>query len=145
MTTPTGPNPATPVTVQPGHTYHHPPGDPGQPVLDPEPQPRKRKRVFMWTFIVLQVLFLVLVIVQLQGKTGPSHADIVSGCYNGNWQGLFKSQHDCVVHFGSALNGAGEAGKGIGAGLIIALWVAVDVILAAGRFVVLTARRRNVR
>jgi hypothetical protein len=112
---------------------------PGKPVR----KPRKPRRIFMWTFLALQALFLALVIIQLQGKTGPSHADLVSGCYHGAWQGLFKSQHDCVVHFGSALNGAGEAGKGIGAALIFGLWIGIDVILGVGRLVVVLARRKS--
>jgi hypothetical protein len=109
----------------------------------PQAAPRKRKRIFMWTFMAIQVLFLVLVIIQFQGHTGPSHADLVSGCYNGNWQALFKSQHDCVVHYGGALNSAGELGKGIGGALIIGLWVAADVILGIGRLVVVLARRKS--
>ena len=110
------------------------------------PKPRKRrKRVFMWTFIGIQILFLAVVIIQLSGHTGPTHADIVSGCYNGHWQGLFKSQQDCVVHYGRALNGAGEAGKGIGAALIFGLWVGLDVILGIGRLVVVTSRHRGSR
>ena len=116
------------------------------PTPAPAAAPARRKhRVFMWVFLAIQVLFLALVIILLQGHTGPSHADLVSGCYHGNWQGLFKSQSDCVVHYGGALNQAGEAGKGIGAALIIGLWVAADVILGIGRLVVLTARRRASR
>jgi hypothetical protein len=105
---------------------------------------RRKRRVFMWVFLAIQVLFLAWLIIGLVTiQTGPSHADLVSGCYNGNWQGLFKSQHDCVVHYGGALNTAGQAGKAIGAGLVIGLWVAVDVILGVGRLVVVTSRRRH--
>jgi hypothetical protein len=92
------------------------------------PPARRKRRVFMWVFLAIQVLFLALVIIQLQGKTGASQSDLASSCYHHNWWPLFKSQQDCVVHFGGALNQAGEAGKGIGAALIIGLWVAVDVI-----------------
>jgi hypothetical protein len=37
--------------------------------------------------------------------------------------------------------GSTDAGNGIGVGLIIGLWVAVDVILGTGRIVVLFGRR----
>src|SRR5437763_6010564 len=106
---------------------------------------RRKRRVFIWAFLAIQVIFLALVIIQLQGHTGPSQSDLASSCYHHNWWPLFKSQSDCVVHFGGALNQAGEAGKGIGAALIIGLWVAADVILGIGRLVVLTARRRASR
>jgi hypothetical protein len=113
--------------------------------VPPVAPPRQRRRVFMWTFLTIQVIFVGLLILQVVGKTGPSAADIASGCYHGAWHGLFKSQQDCVVHYGAALNGAGELGKGIGAALIIGLWVALDVILGVGRFVVVYARRRPER
>jgi hypothetical protein len=91
---------------------------------------RRNRRVFMWVFLVIQVIFLVWIIAGVAtAHTGPTHAQLVQGCYNHNWYPLFKSQADCVKHYGGALNTAGEAGTAIGVGLVIALWVAVDVIL----------------
>jgi hypothetical protein len=110
----------------------------------PAPKPRKRRRVFMWTFLAIQALFLAWVIVGMATvHTGPSHADLASACYYHNWWPLFKSQADCVTHYGKALNDAGTIGKGIGLALVLGLWVVVDVILGIGRLVVLTARRRS--
>jgi hypothetical protein len=106
---------------------------------------KKRKRVFMWTFLAIQVLFVALVVMYATESTGPSHADLVSGCYNGAWQGLFKSQQDCVVHYGNALNAAGHVGQGIGIVMVSVAWFFTDAILGIGRFVVLTARRRASR
>ena len=62
-------------------------------------------------------------------QTGPTHAQLVSGCYHHNWWPIFKSQADCVTHYGGALTSAGNVGKGLGAALIVLLWVVVDVIL----------------
>ena len=106
-------------------------------------KPRKRKRVFMWTFLAIQLVFIALIVAYGMESTGPSHADIVAGCYNGAWQGLFQSQQDCVVHYGHALNEAGHTGQGIGIALVIGLWVATDVILGIGRIVVVLARRSS--
>lgn len=106
------------------------------------PAKRKRRKAFLIFFLIVQALFILLVIVQVSGKTGPSHADLVSGCYHHNWYPLFKSQQDCVTHYGGALNGAGETGKAIGAGLIFGLWVGVDVILLAVYLVYRLSRRR---
>ena len=109
-----------------------------------DPKPRKRRRVFMWTFLAIQALFLAWVIVGMATvHTGPSHADLASACYHHNWWPLFKSQADCVTHYGKALNDAGTIGKGIGLALVLGLWVVVDVILGIGRLVVLTAHRRS--
>ena len=43
--------------------------------------------------------------------TGPTTAQLAQGCYNDNWYPLFKSQADCVQHYGGALNDAGTARK----------------------------------
>lgn len=109
----------------------------------PEKPRRKPRRVFMWFFLALQLVFIAMIVAYGMESTGPSHADIVAGCYNGAWQGLFQSQQDCVVHYGHALNEAGHAGQGIGIALVIVLWAIVDTILGIGRFVVLTARKHK--
>jgi hypothetical protein len=103
-------------------------------------KPRKRRRVFMWTFLAVQAAFLAWVIAGMSQPTGPSPAEIQQYCGNGAWQGLFTSYHDCVVHGANGLTAAGDIGKGIGAALVIGLWVATDVILGVGRLVVVFAR-----
>jgi hypothetical protein len=111
-------------------------------MISPPPR-RKRHRVFLWSFLAVQAVFVILIIVYATESTGPSHADLVSGCYHGAWSPLFSSQADCVKHYGGALNAAGHVGQGIGIVLVIALWVAADVILGVGRLVVVTSRRRS--
>ena len=71
----------------------------------------------------------------------PSAAEVQHRCGNGEWSPLFTSYHDCVVHGANGLTAAGDIGKGIAVGLIISLWVAVDLILGIGRLVVVFARR----
>ena len=57
------------------------------------------------------------------------------------WSPLFKSYQDCIVHYANGMRGAAEVGSTIGAGLVIVLWVAADVILGIGRLIVVLARR----
>jgi hypothetical protein len=86
--------------------------------------PRKRRRAFLWVFLAIQALFIIWIIVGVATvHTGPTQAQLAQGCYNGNWYPLFKSQADCVQHYGGALNDAATAGKAIGVGLVIAFWV----------------------
>ncbi|TDC81540.1 hypothetical protein [Actinomadura sp. 7K507] len=63
---------------------------------------RKKHRIFPWIFLAIQILFLVWVIVGASsgGSCPPDQ------------------------------QGACEAGTAIGVGLVIAFWVAVDIILA---------------
>lgn len=118
---------------------------PPQPPVGIQPsKKRKKRRVFMWFFLVVQAIFIIWLIVGLATvHTGPTHADLVAGCYHGAWQPLFKSQADCVKHYGGALNDAGTAGKAIGVGLVIALWVAVDVILGVTYMIYRLATRNR--
>lgn len=113
-----------------------------QPVQAP-PRPRKRRRVFMWTFLVIQALLLIWIVAAIAtAHPAPSAAAVAAACGNGGWQGVFQSYQDCTVHFANGLTQASEAGTAIGVGLVVVLWVAVDVILGVGRVVVLTSRRR---
>jgi hypothetical protein len=129
-----------PGNYPPGNYNPYMPGGAG-PIPPAAPPARKKKRVFMWFFIAVQVIFVILIIMYATESTGPSHSQIVSGCYNHAWYPLFKSQADCVTHYGGALNDAGHAGQAIGIGLVIGLWVAADVILGIGRLIVVFARR----
>jgi hypothetical protein len=79
---------------------------------------KKRKRIFMWFFLAVQALFLIWLITGLV-KTGNQHA------------------------VGSAAVAGKDIGTTIGVGLVIGLWVAVDVILGVSRLIVLTARKRG--
>lgn len=107
---------------------------------------KKRKRVFMWFFLVVQAIFLIWLITGLVGAShngADAHAQALQWCANkDNWQYLYKSQADCVTHYGNGLNDAGDVGNTIGAALVIGLWVGVDVILGVGRLIVVLSRRR---
>ena len=127
-------HPQPPWQPLPGYQQPYPPG---------AIPPRKRRRVFLWVFLAIQVLFVIWLVTGLATThTGPTAAQLAQGCYNRNWYPLFKSQADCVTHYGGALTDAGNAGKAIGAGIIVALWVAVDVILGVSYGVYRLAARR---
>jgi len=104
---------------------------------------QKPRRIFLWFFVAVQLVFVGLIIAYATESTGPSHADLVAGCYHHAWWPLFKSQADCVTHYGGALNGAGHVGQGIGIALVLVLWAIVDIILGVTRWVVLSSRRRH--
>jgi hypothetical protein len=95
-----------------------------------QPELRRKRRVFLWIFLAIQVVFVIWIIgAAASVHTGATQAQLASGCYHHNWWPLFKSQADCVTHYGGALNDAGTAGKAIGIGLVIAFWMVTDVIL----------------
>ena len=95
--------------------------------------PRRKRRVFLWVFLAVQALFIAwLIIATATVHTGPTAAQLAQGCYSHNWWPLFKSQADCVQHYGGALNSAGTAGKAIGIGLVVMFWCVVDIILGIG-------------
>lgn len=125
----------------PSETYLYPKD---YPPPGPQPKPKRRKRVFMWFFLAVQVIFLVWLITGIAG-TGHSgadaHAQAVLYCARNSFG--YSSRAACITQYGNTLNAASDAGKGIGAGLIVALWVAVDIILGIGRIVVVLARRRS--
>jgi hypothetical protein len=78
----------------------------------------------------VQAIFIIWLIVGLSSSTGSVSSQVASACYHHAWYPLFKSQADCVTHYGGALNDAGNVGKGIGAALIVIVWIIVDFLLA---------------
>jgi hypothetical protein len=112
-----------------GYQQAPPPGYYQQPPASR--QPRKKRRIFLWVFLAIQAIFVLWLIVGLASKgSGPSVASqTASVCANGGWQGLFKSHADCMTHYAVALHDAGNAGKGLGAAIIILFWMVMDVIL----------------
>jgi hypothetical protein len=70
----------------------------------------------MWVFMVVQVLFLIWVI----AGAVSAHNGIPAYCHQGN-----HSQYIGV----KGCTSASEAGTAIGIGLVIVLWMVVDVIL----------------
>jgi hypothetical protein len=111
----------------PAPRYRQPP--PGWQPPPARPQ-RKKRRVFLWVFLAIQALFILWLVAGLATThTGPTQAQLASACYHHNWWPLYKSQANCVTHFGALMNDAGNTGKALGAGLIVLLWVVVDIIL----------------
>jgi hypothetical protein len=112
------------------------------PIIDMPP--RKRHRVFPWVFLAIQVLFLVWIITGLASHpAGPTTVQqAAQQCANGGWEGLFKSQADCQVRFANALNDASDAGKGIGAALIVVFWCVVDFVTGISYLIFRLARHR---
>jgi hypothetical protein len=98
------------------------------------PPPRKRRRVFLWVFLAVQVLFLIWVIGGA-ASAGGIHSQAVAYCHA--HPSSYVSFAECV----SAYGGGGKAGAAIGVGIIVALWVAADIILGIGYGVYRLARR----
>ena len=138
-----------PWTTEPSSGYRPQPGyQQPQPYSYPPPQnggllpgsraqqqakPRRKRRIFLWVFLAVQVLFILWLVEGLATThTGATQAQLAQGCYNHAWYPLFKSQADCVQHYGGALQDAGNAGKAIGAGIIVLMWVVVDFFLGVG-------------
>jgi hypothetical protein len=122
--------------VPPGRQQPPPGSHQYPPAQYPPPRPaapRRKRRVFLWVFLAIQALFILWLAVGLATThTGPAAAQLAQGCYHHAWYPLFKSQADCVQHYGAALQDAGNAGKAIGAGLIVVAWAVVDFFLAVG-------------
>jgi hypothetical protein len=122
------PPPGQPYYQQPEQQRYYPPEASGQ-----RRAPKRKRRIFLWVFLAIQALFIIWLVVGLASvHTAPTAAQLAQGCYNHKWYPLFKSQADCVTHYGGALNAAGTAGKAIGAGLIVVFWVVVDFFLGLG-------------
>lgn len=89
---------------------------PVPPIDAAQHAPRKRRHVFRWFFLAVQALFLIWIIAGVSG-----------------------SADNCAGEVGDMLDAcqAGTAvGAGIGVGLIIFLWAAVDVILGVTYLIV---------
>jgi hypothetical protein len=123
---------------------------PPQPQYAPQqyapPAQRKKRRVFLWVFLAVQALFLIWLIAGVAGTShsgSDAHTQAVQWCaVKGNWQFLYKSQADCVTHYGNALNGASDVGKSLGVGVIVIFWVVVDFFLGLGYGIYRLASRR---
>jgi hypothetical protein len=70
--------------------------------------PKRKGRIFRWVFLAAQLLFLIWIIAGLVSTGHPAHCQSLD-------------QQTCQ----SAYN----AGRGIGVGIIIFLWVAFDIIV----------------
>ena len=122
---PPAPPPGYELPPQPGY---YQPGNYGPPAAPP----RRKRRVFLGVFVAVQALFMIWLAVGLAAKGGgPSvAAQVARQCSHGGWQGLFSSQADCTKHYAVALHDATSAGKGLGAALIVLIWIVIDFFLA---------------
>lgn len=97
---------------------------------------RKKRRVFLWVFLAIQALFIIWIITGVAGTSHSgtdAHAQAVTWCADkANWQYLYKSQADCVTHYGNTLNGASDVGKSLGVAAIVIFWIVVDFFLGLG-------------
>jgi hypothetical protein len=87
----------------------------------PQTKPRKKRRVFLWTFLAIQAIFLAWIIGGSVGAASEPCPPTLSA---------------------EACQAAAGIGTAIGVGLIIALWVAVDVILGIGYLIYRVSTRR---
>lgn len=113
-------HPAQKQSWPPAQPYPAPPGPLPYGQVVPQP-PRKRHRVFPWFFLAVQILFLVWIIVGLATVT-----------HNPDCGGTLDKD---------TCQSATDAGATVGAGLIIALWAAVDIILGISYLIIRLARR----
>lgn len=82
--------------------------------------PRKKHRYFLWTFLIVQAVMLIWMIVGINSGT------------NGHCSGNLSAE-DCA--------NAQQVGTAIGAGVILAVWAAVDIILGFCYLIYKVARR----
>lgn len=83
-------------------------------------KPKKKRRIFLWFFLAVQALFIIWLI------TGLTASGDTSSC------GSLSAQ---------ACKDAQNVGTGIGAALIVILWVVVDFLIALVYGVYRLARR----
>jgi hypothetical protein len=120
-------NPEKPVqSIPPGSQGEQaPPPYGGPPYREgTEPPKKKRHKVFFWIFLVVQLIFLAWIIAGASGASGTPD----------ECRGLTGQQLEICKD-------AYDVGTGIGVGLIIGLWLAVDFILALTYLIYRLARR----
>jgi hypothetical protein len=78
--------------------------------MNTNPPPKKKRKVFFWFFLAAQILFLIW---------------IIAGVHSGS----HVSASNCNGLDTSTCQAAADTGTAIGAGLVIALWVAFDLIV----------------
>lgn len=83
---------------------------------------RKHRHIFRWVFLAMQVVFLLWVIL-------GAHAGQSTNCGTG------MNASDC--------QSAKDAGTTIGVGIVVALWVAADVIVGGTYLIYRLASRKR--
>jgi hypothetical protein len=87
-------------------------------------RPYKRRRVFLWVFLAVQVAFIIWLIAGTASTGSGINASVVAQCHQ-QAAAMGMTQAQCV----SFLGGAAKTGTAIGAGLIVVVWLVVDIIL----------------
>lgn len=113
-------------------TYEPAQYQPAQPAR----KPRKKRHIFLWVFLTVQVIFIIWLIAGTHSSVNHLSAHTAADCRAHN-NYFFKSLQDCV----NGSNSATEVGTAIGAGLVIAFWAVVDIILGVSYGVYKLARR----
>jgi hypothetical protein len=105
---------------------------PGGYMPPPAAPPRRKRRVFLWVFAAVQALFLIWLITGLvgTGHTAPSTAELLNECKQ--FADLYSSHAQCMRTQSQLDSDASGAGRGIGAALIVVLWIVVDFFLGLG-------------
>lgn len=97
-----------------------------------QPPPRKKRRVFMWVFFAIQALFIIWLVTGLisTGHTAPSTAELLKECKQ--FADLYKTHAQCMRDQSQLDSDASGTGRGIGAALIVIIWIVVDFFLGLG-------------
>jgi hypothetical protein len=94
---------------------------------------RKKRRVFRWVFLAIQILFVIWLIAGIAATHGdPNH------CLNQGGAALGGGQAGVDL-----CSNATDTGRAIGIGMVIALWVVVDVIVGGTYAVMKLAGRKQ--
>ncbi|HSR87092.1 MAG TPA: hypothetical protein VLM11_23160 [Streptosporangiaceae bacterium] len=72
-----------------------------------------------------------------------SATDLAQVCNGNNWYPVVKSHADCMTHYNVALNEAQNVGKGLGAAVVVIVWIVVDFFLGLGDGIYRLATRRR--
>jgi hypothetical protein len=99
-------------------------------------KPYKPRRVFLWVFLAIQAAFIIWLVAGTSSAGGGINASVVAQCHT-QAAGMGMTQAQCV----SFLGAASKAGTGLGAALVVILWVVVDFLLAVSYGIYRLARR----
>jgi hypothetical protein len=108
-----------------------------------QPAPRKKRRVFMWVFFAIQALFIIWLVTGLisTGHTAPSTAELLKECKQ--FADLYKTHAQCMRNQSQLDSDASGTGRGLGAALIVIIWLVADFFLGLGYGIYRLASRRR--
>lgn len=95
-------------------------------------KPWKPKKVFLYVFLGIQAIFIIWLITGMKSDNTAvtaTSAQVVNYCKGNGWQALYSSYADCAKNYAATLTAAGDVGKGMGASLVVIIWVVVDFLV----------------